>query len=94
MGIIETSIVSSFKLTCDKKWIKNFTKVLHQAGQIIGFITFGILCDKKGRLKSILFSLCITSILGILSAFSSDIGVFPSFISVWESVKVDFLFLP
>ena len=77
--IIETSIVSSFKLTCDKKWIKNFTKVLHQAGQIIGFITFGILCDKKGRLKSILFSLCITSILGILSAFSSDIGGFAFF---------------
>ena len=53
--------------------------MLHQAGQIIGFILFGILCDQKGRLKSLLFSLCLTSFLGLLAAFSKDIGGFAFF---------------
>ena len=78
-SIIESSIVSSYKLTCDRKWIKNFTDVLHDVGKMIGFGLFGILADQKGRYKTMLFSLSLTSFLGILASFSSEIGGFVFF---------------
>lgn len=62
------SIVSAFKLTCDKKWIKECIQVLFELANLIGSVAFGLLADLKGRKKALLISLCLTSTCGMLAA--------------------------
>jgi MFS family permease len=68
-SVVTTSIVTSYNLTCQRKWIKDFIDVLFEVAVLFGCLAFGFVSDHLGRLKAILIGLCTASTCGIIGAF-------------------------
>ena len=78
-GVRASSIVSTFGLTCQRKWIKRFVDVLHQIVHSLGLLAFGLIADRWGRQKASLYGLCFSALSGILAGFCTDVGGFAFF---------------
>ncbi len=66
---IADTLITSFKLVCDRAWIVTAFAVLFDLASCLGALLFGLLSDKIGRLKTLLISILGTSILGVIAAF-------------------------
>ena len=73
-SVTSSSIVTSFQLSCHRRWIKTCIDILHQVAIILGTLAFGLLADWIGRSKALIFGLVFTSVTGILAGFSSSNG--------------------
>ena len=67
------SIVTSFKLDCNQKWLLMLTSSVFFAGIMFGAYPLGWLADNYGRKKVLIPSLFGIILVGSVSAFSSNI---------------------
>lgn len=64
------SIIADFNLVCDRGGLQNFGEMMFLAGVAIGGLVSGIVSDKYGRKRTLMTSVTLQTILGILIAFS------------------------
>nr|XP_022904017.1 organic cation transporter protein-like isoform X1 [Onthophagus taurus] len=65
-----TTIIEDFSLVCNRRFLNNISEMMFLAGVAIGGLVCGFLSDKFGRKKTLMFSVCGQTALGILIAFS------------------------
>ncbi|GJQ74449.1 hypothetical protein Trydic_g21319 [Trypoxylus dichotomus] len=62
------TIISEFSLLCDRKYLNNVSEMMFLAGVAIGGFVCGLISDKFGRKKTLMGSVLIQTILGVLIA--------------------------
>nr|XP_006006775.1 PREDICTED: solute carrier family 22 member 7-like [Latimeria chalumnae] len=71
-----STIATEWDLVCEKKGLNQLTATLFFVGMTVGSMVFGILADKYGRKPLILLSFIFTTLLGLVSAFSTSYLMF------------------
>ncbi|KAK3737335.1 hypothetical protein RRG08_067400 [Elysia crispata] len=70
------SVVTEWKLVCDRKWIKPTTTSVQMAGVLVGAILAGHLGDMYGRKNTNFSFFLIHMVLNIIAGFSSSWQMF------------------
>lgn len=65
-----TSIVTQYKLYCDRSILKNVATSMVYLGWFIGAICFGMVSDIYGRKKALVTSMVVMAASGVVSSFS------------------------
>ncbi|TNN50433.1 Solute carrier family 22 member 7 [Liparis tanakae] len=71
-----TTLTTEWDLVCDRKSLVQTTNSIFFLGVMIGAVTFGFLCDKYGRKKTLLASYVISGACGFASAFANSYVAF------------------
>ncbi|XP_061601671.1 solute carrier family 22 member 7-like [Cololabis saira] len=71
-----STIATEWDLVCDRKSLTKATSTIFFFGVMLGSITFGYVCDKYGRRKTLLASYVTSMVFGISSAFSDSYILF------------------
>ncbi|XP_065051213.1 organic cation transporter protein-like isoform X1 [Rhopilema esculentum] len=65
----ESSIVTEWTLVCDKKYMGSLAVTIYFAGVMIGGVIFGMISDRFGRRRVLLFTMYAHIIFGVAVAF-------------------------
>ncbi|EEZ98159.1 organic cation transporter protein isoform X1 [Tribolium castaneum] len=65
-----STLTSEFDLVCDRKTLNNIAEMMFLGGVAIGGLVCGILSDKYGRKKTLMASVLLQTILGVIIAFA------------------------
>ncbi|KAJ3665869.1 hypothetical protein Zmor_001334 [Zophobas morio] len=64
------TIISEFDLVCDRKTLNNISEMMFLGGVAIGGLVCGILSDKYGRKRTLMASVLLQTILGVVISFA------------------------
>jgi len=65
----ESSIITEWLLVCDDKYLGNLAVTIYFSGVMIGGIIFGMISDKYGRKKVLLFTMYAHILVGVAVSF-------------------------
>ncbi|CAK1555150.1 unnamed protein product [Leptosia nina] len=66
------TIITEWKLICEKAWLKDFTQTLFQFGVLSGSFLFGVASDRYGRRPTLLAAVVLELFFGVVSSFLPD----------------------
>ncbi|XP_068135739.1 solute carrier family 22 member 7-like [Hyperolius riggenbachi] len=76
LSTFSSTTVTQWDLVCDRKWMNQAAATFFFIGLTTGSLICGFLSDRFGRRKILLVSLLISSVFGVMSAFSSSYIMF------------------
>ncbi|KAL0880251.1 hypothetical protein ABMA27_002708 [Loxostege sticticalis] len=71
-SVFTSTIITEWKLICDRRWLASFTQTVFQFGTLVGSVCFGMAADRFGRRKPLLIIVIIQLATGIVAAFAPD----------------------
>ncbi|XP_071344820.1 putative solute carrier family 22 member 31 [Trachinotus anak] len=73
---LQSNFVTEWNLVCSNYWKIPLQHICFMMGWIFGYIVLGTLCDWLGRRRGFLFSVSLSSLLGVAVCLSSSAVVF------------------
>ena len=67
-----TSVTEDYGLVCDELFLQSIFNSLYLGGMFVGSFMIGMISDKFGRLKAMIFSIFLVSGSGILAVFVNN----------------------
>ena len=70
------SIIATYELVCDRRWISFFPIAIFQLGTSLGSVGFGYISDNYGRRKAAIIGFTIYTVVSVISGFSRYVSLF------------------
>ncbi|XP_078714024.1 solute carrier family 22 member 3-like [Lampetra fluviatilis] len=70
------TLVSEFDLVCENAWLLDLSQALLNVGLLVGAILMGYVSDRYGRRWSLMVSIVMQTIFGVLVAFAPNYAAF------------------
>ncbi|ODM93122.1 Solute carrier family 22 member 3 [Orchesella cincta] len=76
-SIYRSTVATEFDLVCDNRWMAATIQASYMAGGLVGTLSFGSMSDRfLGRRRTVLISLSIVVVAGILASFATSYWMF------------------